>query len=203
MCYLKGNTSAFQISLMNRIVFLIIFIFQLFHTHSSEHIKFLGLNVSDDMEQFKDSLIKKDFIYVESFESSFKLLGKFANEIVTLTVLATPKSKTVCKVIVEFPIKRSWQDLKNDYFAKKNLYKLKYTLDKDFEFFSLPYEEGDGYELKAVMRNKCTYASFFLAIGGYITVKIDETPRIKVTYEDKQNLKIAQQELEESAIDDI
>lgn len=59
----------------------------------------------------------------------------FANEIVELTVLASPRTKTVCKVIVYFPEKTSWNDLKEDYFAKKRFYRSKYLLTDEFEFF--------------------------------------------------------------------
>lgn len=40
------------------------------------------------------------------------------------------------------------------------MYLSKYLLDSDFEFFSAPYEEGDGYELRAVLNNKCKYVTF-------------------------------------------
>lgn len=36
---------------------------------------------------------------------------------------------------------------------------------------------------------------FFLAKGGHITVEIDKSARIKVVYEDRENIKIAQEEL--------
>lgn len=35
----------------------------------------------------------------------------------------------------------------------------------------------------------------FLARGGHIVVQIDKTVRVKVIYEDRENIKIAQEEL--------
>ena len=170
---------------------------------ASDHIKFMGIDVNGTYESFRDSLEAKGFIYMSSFETLYKFYGKFANEIVTLNVLVSQKTKTVCKVFVIFPEKEGWNDLKKDYFSKKEMYKSKYPMDRDYEFFSFPYEDGDGYEMRAVAREKCTYISFFLAMGGYITVEIDKTARVKVVYEDKDNIKIAQKELEQYAIDDI
>ena len=188
---------------MKRIVLVLLFIIQCVCARSSGHIKFMGMDVTGNMESFKDSLVTKGFFYVESFKSSCRFHGEFANEFVTLTILASPKTQMVCKIIVEFPSKSEWKDLKEDYFKKKKLYKSKYPLDKDFEFFSSPYEDGDGYELRAVSREKCNYVSFFWAVGGYIIVEIGKTAQVRVSYEDRENMKIAQKELEQSAIDDI
>lgn len=163
----------------------------------------MGIEVSGNYESFKDSLMSKGFTYLSSFETLHSFYGKFANEIVKLNVLASPKTKTVCKVIVYFPEREDWQDLKKDYFAKKEMYKSKYPLDRDYEFFSSPYEDGDGYEMRAVAKDMCRYVSFFLAMGGHITIEINKTAQLKVVYEDRENIKIAQQELEQNAIDDI
>lgn len=171
-------------------------------THA-EHIKFMGIEVSGNYENFKDSLKGKGFTYISSFETLHKFYGKFANEIVTLNVLASLKTNTVFKVIVYFPEREGWRELKKDYFSKKEIYKLKYPIDRDYEFFSSPYEDGDGYEMRAVSRGKCNYVSFFLAMGGHIIIEIDKSAQIKVVYEDRENIKIGQKELEQNAIDDI
>lgn len=167
------------------------------------HIKFMGIEVTGSYDNFKDSLKTKGFSYVSSFETLHKFYGKFANEIVTLNVLASPHTKTVFKVIVYFPIREEWRELKKDYFAKKEMYQTKYPIDKDYEFFSFPYEDGDGYEMRAVKQGKCRYVSFFLAVGGHISVEIDKTAQIKVVYEDRENIKVGQKELKQNAIDDI
>lgn len=188
---------------MKRIIFILTVICVVSHMQAAGHIKFMGIEVSGDYESFKDSLLSKGFTYTSSFETSHKFYGKFANEIVTLNVLASPKSETVCKVIVYFPKREDWLELKKDYFTKKEMYKSKYPIDRDYEFFSSPYEDGDGYEMRAVAKDKCRYISFFLALGGHIAIEIDKTAQVKVVYEDRVNIKVAQQELEQNAIDDI
>ena len=114
-----------------------------------------------------------------------------------------PKSQNICKVIVFFPKKHNWSQLRTDYFDKKKLYLEKYRLDSDYEFFSSPYEEGDGYELRAVSNEKCRYVSFFKVKGGHISVEISKNLQIKITYEDEENINLAQKELKENVLDDI
>lgn len=164
---------------------------------------FMGIPIAGSSEIFIKQLEDKGFVKTGEFESSYNFVGKFANEIVKLTFLASPRTNTVCKVIVLFPEKDTWTELKQDYFKKKNLYKSKYLLTDAFEFFSSPYEDGDGYELRAVVADKCSYASFFSEIGGHIGVEISPNKCIKVTYEDDENMKIAKSELEFNAFEDI
>lgn len=187
---------------MRRILLVLTLFLSMSSVRAIEHIRFHGVELGD-YESFKDSLVAKGFSYMNSFETQHSFYGVFANEIVALCVLVSPISNTICKVIVYFPEKTDWSALKKDYFAKKNLYCQKYPLNKDYEFFSSPYEDGDGYEMRAVKMGKCNYVSFFLAVGGYITVEIDKSARLSVVYEDRENTKIAQNELEEKAIDDI
>lgn len=182
---------------------LLLSLFPIFGANTVEHLQFMGIPIAGSSEFFIQQLEAKGFAKISEFESSYTLYGKFANEIVELTVLASPRTKTVCKVIVYFPEKTSWNDLKEDYFAKKRLYRSKYLLTDEFEFFSSPYEDGDGYELRAVKAEKCNYHSFFKEIGGHIGVSIAPKLCVKVTYEDDTNMKVAKEELETNAFNDI
>lgn len=188
---------------MRKYLLLLVLTLYVANVDASNHIKFMGIEINGNYDSFKDSLKVRGFTYVSSFETLHKFYGKFANEIVTLNVLASPKTQTVCKVIVYFPEREGWKELKKDYFTKKEMYKSKYPLDREFEFFSFPYEDGDGYEMRAVAKEKCRYISFYLAMGGHITLEIDKEAKLKVIYEDRENIKIAQKEMEQNAIDDI
>lgn len=170
---------------------------------SDTHLTFMGIPIAGSSDFFLQQLEQKGFTKISEFESSTNLYGKFANEIVELTVLASPRTKTVCKVIVYFPEKSNWADLRSDYFTKKKLYRSKYLMTDDFEFFSSPYEDGDGYELRAVAAEKCNFTSFFTEPGGHIYIEICPKKCIKVTYEDDLNIKVAKQELEFNAFEDI
>lgn len=188
---------------MKRFLLILLCTILYINVFASSHIKFMGIELNEPIEIFQNHLKARGFSFIDSYESSYKYIGKFANEIVTLTILTSPNSKIVCKVIVHFPIKKTWKELKKDYFTKKNMYKSKYILDSEFEFFLNPYEDGDGYELRAVSNDKCNYVSFFQATDGYITIQIANTKQVKATYEDTKNIQIAQQELNQNALDDI
>lgn len=196
---------AITFQLMKQLLSFILSFFFLtaFSQQQEEHLNFMGRPIAGSSEYFISFLEEKGFVKIDEFESSYSFVGKFANEIVNLTLLASPKTKTVCKVIVYFPDYSSWSELKSDYFKKKNLYRSKYLLTDDFEFFSSPYDGGDGYELQAIAKDKCKYVSFFKDFGGHITLEVCPKKCIKVTYEDDANIKVAQSELESKAFDDI
>lgn len=122
---------------------------------------------------------------------------------VKLEVVAAPKTRTVFKVIVYFPIRSDWNTLKKEYFEKKKMYSIKYLLIEDFEFFSPPYEDGDGYELRALKKEKCDYISFYETHGGHIDVSIGNNAQILISYEDDENIKKAKDELYQKALNDI
>ena len=82
----------------------------------------MGIEISGHEDEFKKHLEQKGFEYLSSYEHSHAFFGKFANEYVNLLVLSSPKTNVVCKVIVQFPQKEKWYDLKRDYFNKKELY---------------------------------------------------------------------------------
>ena len=188
---------------MKRLLFLLLLINHFIGMYSSGHIKFMGLNMTGCIEQYKDSLNLKGFTFISSDSNSFYFYGVFANEPVKLCVVVSPVTKTVCKTIVFFKKKDSWNALKSDYFEKKHLYTNKYPMDRDYEFFASPYEDGDGYELRALSRDKCHYISFFYAMGGYISIEIEKNFQVSVTYEDRENMDLAKRELENLALDDI
>ena len=188
--------------MIKQLLFLISLVFS-FTVAYGQHIKFMGTEVTGDYENFKDSLELKGFTYIDSFETVHMFCGTFANERVTLNVMSSSKTNIVFKVIVYFPEREGWNELKRAYFAKKNLYKTKYNLVREFQFFSSPYKDGDGYEMYAVAKDKCKYISFFQAVGGLIAVEIDKSSKIKVVYEDRENIKIAESELKNKAIVDI
>lgn len=163
----------------------------------------MGKQVTGTSDLFIKYLKEKGFTEISSFKTSYRLCGVFANEVVDLTVLATPTTNTVCKIIVYFSQKNNWEELKRDYFSKKILYSKKYVLTDSYSFFSDPYDEGDGYELIAVKNDKSHFISFFDAIGGTIGVEIESSCRVVVKYEDKQNMKLAEDELNYEIAKDI
>lgn len=170
---------------------------------ANTHILFMGIPLNGTVEVFSLRLEEKGFTKVGEKEGSINYYGKFANELVKLTLVASPRTNTVCKIVIDFPEKESWSQLRNDYLEKKTLYNRKYLLTDEYEFFSSPYEEGDGYEMRAVVRDKCKFITFFSTEGGHIWVEICEKCCIRVTYEDTINIHVANEELQSNAYDDI
>ena len=97
----------------------------------------MGLPISGSAEFFIPRLEEKGFVKVDTFESSTKFIGKFANEIVNLTLLASPRTNTVCKVIVYFPEKNSWAELQSDYLKRRNFTGLNIFLLMILNFFQI------------------------------------------------------------------
>ena len=73
----------------------------------------------------------------------------------------------------------------------------------NYEFFSKPYYEGDGYELSALRNEKCHYISAFETKNGVVYLEISKFKKIEINYEDKANSNIMDREKEETVIDDI
>ena len=151
------------------------------------------------------SQLKSKGITHELTEGSIAMLkGDFAGKSdCTIGVLATKQSNTVWKVVVYFPEKTSWYSLKSEYKSFKESYTEKYGSPSSYEYFSDPYYEGDGYELQALRLEKCSYVSYYETDKGYISVEIDDSKCVTVSYEDAINVKIKSREQEMSISEDI
>lgn len=171
---------------------------------TNEYMTFKGISFNSDINVFAAKMEAIGYTQVSMRESSAVFSGNFAGkDDCTIVVLATDKSKLVWKVIVHFPEKISWHSLKNEYESFKDLYTKKYGTPNAYEFFSYPYEEGDGHELTALKLEKCTYSSYFMTNQGVVALHIDSQKNIKVEYEDKINVDIWQAEEEQSILSEI
>jgi hypothetical protein len=84
------------------------------------------------------------------------------------------------------------------------LYTSKYGQPSDnFEYILSPYYEGDGFELQALRNEKCTYSTFFITDSGFIIVKMTNSGKLSLEYEDKTNSDQDSKEKESSVLDDI
>lgn len=170
---------------------------------ANTHISFLGIPLNGTVEDFSLRIEERGFNIVKERESSIIFAGTFANELVKLELIFSPKTKTVCKITIDFPEKDIWSQLRSDYLEKKSLYQSKYFLSDEYEFFSYPYEEGDGYEMRAIVQEKCRFISFYSTVGGRIWVEICKNCCIRITYEDTINIHIAKEELKYNAFDNF
>jgi hypothetical protein len=98
--------------------------------------------------------------------------------------------------VKKYPKKDNWDDLKSQFDSYHNLLLEKYGETSDrFQFFSSPYYEGDGFEMQAVEKDKCSYMSFWSNIeGASYSVEITKYKQVKITYENDELFRLKDKE---------
>lgn len=170
----------------------------------SGHLSFKNIPINGTLNEFVEKLKNDDFILSEINDNIATMKGTFVNKSCELYIVSSPKTNIVWKVIVYLPKDENWYSLKIDYKNYKDQFIKKYgKQDKSYEFFSKPYYEGDGYEIQALNKEKCTYISFWEMSEGSIFVSISKYSQISFTYEDAINVKKTRLEKESNIQDDI
>ena len=191
---------------MKKICFLVLILFITDYLYSQEsHIEFKGIPLNGSLSSFVEKMKREGFKFKEYSDNSVAIMeGLFTGKNVEIFVISSSKTKTVWKVSSYYEGKESWLSLKRDYNEMVELFKKKYGEPvKHFEFFSKPYYEGDGYEMQALKKEKCFYASFWETDKGTMIVEITEWGQIRVGYEDRINIKVKQKEELEDSMNDI
>ena len=171
---------------------------------SISHLEFKGIPINGRIDDFVNKLEVQGFKITEKLDGIVMMDGQFTGKDATICIVSTRKSKTVWKVVVKFSEKSSWSSLKSDYKYYKEMFVKKYgNPTNNYEFFSKPYYEGDGYELSALRNEKCHYISAFETKNGVVYLEISKFKKIEINYEDKANSNIMDREKEETVIDDI
>lgn len=178
---------------------------------SLSHYSFQGIEMNMKVGAFSTELSRKGYaiLYAKEDSTACILSGTFAGkDDCSIIVFGTPKSKIVWKVSILFPETKSWYSVKNNYMTLVESYTKKYgNPQKHFEFFSSPYEEGDGYEISAISLEKCHYLSMFEKDNVTILIRINKgdvrTACVNVSYEDKINQELMKKEKSEIVDDDI
>ena len=171
---------------------------------AQEHMAFKGVSMGCNITTFVSQLKAKGFTVNYEAENGVILEGDFAGTSnCKVCVLPTKQSKMVWKVAVKFPEQSSWYSIKSEYRTFKDSYTEKYGKPESYEFFSSPYEEGDGYEMTAISVEKCHYISFFTTEMGPIALEIHKDKCVQVSYEDSINSAINSKEKEASVEEDI
>lgn len=159
------------------------------------HIKFKGLSVDGALPNFKKELEQIGFEYVCDVQYGAVFKGEFAGcNNCEIIVLSSRNSNIVWKVIILFPKHMGWYSLKNEYTHYKKIFTNKYGEPDSYEYFTAPYEEGDGNELTALFAEKCSYCSYYKTSEGSIVVRIDKDDRVMIGYEDAFNADLAESE---------
>lgn len=146
--------------------------------------EFMGIPVEGKPEAVIKQLEQKGFTLEKTIpEKHYSVLsGVIASSNVTVSIVHTPISKQVWKIAVYFDDQSSWQQLKSEYTEYKEVLISKYGKpDKDYHFFSSPYDEGDGHEMTAVRVDKCNYLALWEKKGVWI--RILKSGSVNINYE--------------------
>lgn len=169
-----------------------------------EHLTFKGIPITGASEDISMQLQSIGFIQEKVYPNRcISLTGTFAAiEDCIIFIIYSKLGETTWQVEVWFPELHNWFDLKAQYNRFKDAFIKKYGRpQKDFSFFMPPYEEGGGDELYALESENVTYMSFFYTDLGVITVELDKSCCLKITYEDKFNSGLISK-LQESVVND-
>ena len=155
---------------------------------TGNHLTFKGIEINGSLDDIRMQLENKGFSFISNIENGIVLEGDFAGfSNCEIIVSYSPYINLVWRIIVLLPQKSQWYDLKEEYFRCKDLFLKKYGKPQSYEYFTSPYEEGDGYEMTAVSSENCSYASYFDTSLGFVVVKISVDERVMFVYEDKCN----------------
>ncbi len=154
--------------------------------------EFLGVKVDGKKDAVIAVFKSKGFILKSDKDNAALLNGSAGGKKVELYIHYTPISKLVWGFKIYLPEKTSWYSLKTDYQDFLNLFTEKYgDPEEKFEFFSSPYEEGDGYEMTAVATEKCTYSAYW---GNKYSVSITQFKQVRLSYENELNVELKDKE---------
>ena len=159
---------------------------------------FDGIPISGDLPTMIAKLKAKGYIYENTDDGVASLKGKIASVYnVELLIFTTPKTKKVCKVVAYLDKNINWYSIKSEYEKFVGIITEKYgTPDTKYDFFSSPYEAGDGYEMTALAVEKCTFASYwFKKNNTSIVVEISKYKQVKLGYENDEMMEIRKSEL--------
>ena len=162
-----------------------------------------GITLGKTEKEVISKLTSKGFKLINAVsKTQKKYKGKLSNEDdVEITIVSTPKTKLVWKLVIT-KYAYSWSSAKSTFNNYKAKLVNKYgdsTLD--YHYFSTPYFEGDGYEMQALLNDKCTWSSSW--DSPVIRIEINsykyDVATIRIHYENPEASKI--DDIEKAEID--
>lgn len=158
---------------MNWLCALLIFILSFIPT--ATNAKFAGIPWGTELQEAQKRLQELGFTVKELEDGTPIFKGKLAGEVCT-GVIVEDQGKVVAYNISFHNSGegfKSWITAKPVYMRIKNILKSKYGEPKSVEFFSDPYEEGDGYEFQAIKNDRGYYGSIWESnYSGSVTLAV-------------------------------
>lgn len=150
-----------------------------------------GITLGKTEKEVISKLISKGFKLINTpTKTNKRYKGKLSNEDdVEISILSTPKTKLVWKLIIE-TYAYNWPNAKAtfDNYKAKLVNKYGDSLSNNYHYFSTPYFEGDGYEMQALYKDKCTWYSSWDSPTISIEIKSYEYGKaeIWISYENEK-----------------
>lgn len=197
------------ITQMKRIAILLFSLLLGITLNAQDHLSFKNIPLGGKISEFVATLKAQGFEVVAEVDAGAALKGPFVGfDDCTVLVLATKKTHSVWKVVAQLPEQRSWSSTYSRYDDFKQKYIEKYGKPtKTYEFFTSPYEKGDGYELQAISLEKGYYNNYWVMPAGTIVVKIEANSNsrgyVSLGYEDALATEIKDKEDNAIIEDDI
>ena len=157
--------------------------------NSGNHFEFKGVVINGSKDEVAEALLKQGYEFVDGGEDGILLNGKFAGiDNCQILVNASQHTHQTLSISVFTPEALTWWSVKADYDRIKEMLRKKYGRpSSSTEFFSNPYDEGDGYELTALSTGNAMFVTTYSSKNGNITILITRGAQLLITYKDKIN----------------
>lgn len=154
-----------------------------------KHFEFKGISINGASNTVVRSLERQGYTFVDGGEDGALLTGKFAGfDNCQILVSTSTHTKQTFMVSIFTPQNLNWWGVKADYDRIKELLGKKYGKSvAQTEFFSSPYEEGDGYELTAFSSGNAVFTTKYSDGIGEVSVMITKNARLIISYTDIVN----------------
>ena len=157
--------------------------------NDGKHLEFKGIPINGTKEAVASQLERMGYKFIDGGVEGILLGGKFAGidncQILISSSLHTGKTYSIS---VFTPQSLNWWGVKGEYEKVKSMLQKKYGNPTErTEFFSDPYEEGDGYELTAFSTGNAFFVTKYTTNVGEIRTHITNDAQVLITYVDKEN----------------
>ncbi len=176
---------------------------------AEDHLKFMGIPINGQLSTFCQALEKKNFRLEKAYTNSARYEGLFTGKLAYVIVETTPKTYTVCDVLVAYQDNDKWEDMENLYFELKEQLTAKYGEPKEWHQLGDAPKNASYRDIKQKLADaELTRRAKFETETGTIDLGIDNlrlfeyssgSPYTYIIYIDKANTTKSDQE----AYDDL
>lgn len=178
---------------------------ELTEVNEGNHFEFKGVCINGSANKVANKLIQAGYQEVDRGDDGVLLNGKFAGkDNCQFLVTASPHTGQTYSIAIFTPASLNWWGVKSDYVNMKTMLQKKYGKPiSRTEFFSQPYEEGDGYEMTALSTGSACFVTNYSTNLGEVSVCITSNANLLISYIDKTNRDEHNVEETQAAQDDI